>query len=106
MPSNYAKGRTLEHAVRDRLRAEGYTVFRCAGSRPVDLVAIREGKILLVECKAEKHPSLTPKQLKHILEISEKVHGSVVLAVRRKHRGVRWYRATKRGVEEFRSPAS
>jgi len=100
MPSNVSKGRGLEYAVRDCLKAEGYIVFRCAGSRPVDLVAIREGKIILLECKTGKNPSLPPKQLKHILEISERVGGSVVLAVRKKYRKIRWFKTTKLGIKE------
>jgi len=72
MPSNFSKGRGLEYVVRDRLRAEGFVVFRYAGSRPVDLIAIREGRILLVECKTGRNPYFPPNQLSHIVDGSEK----------------------------------
>lgn len=67
MPSNYAKGRNLEYSVRERLKTFGYVVFRCAGSRPVDLIAIREDRILLVECKAGLNPYLPSRQLRQLV---------------------------------------
>lgn len=33
------------------LNAEGYTVFRVAGSKPLDLIAFRGGEVALAECK-------------------------------------------------------
>ena len=101
--SNVSRGRNLEYAVRDRLRARGFVVFRCAGSRPVDLVAVKDGRILLVECKAGLHPSLPPSQLEKLLEISGRVGGSVVLAVRRRYRGIRWFEATAEGLRELKT---
>lgn len=103
MPSNYSKGRNLEYSVKRRLESLGYTVFRCAGSRPVDLIAIKEGEILLVECKTGLNPYLSTKQSNHILEISKRVNGTLVLAVRRRHREVKWFRATETGVEVYNS---
>ena len=100
MPSNYSKGRNLEYSVRERLKALGYIVFRCAGSRPVDLIAIREGKILLVECKAGLNPYLSPNQLNHIIEISKIAVATPVLAVRKRYREVRWFRITEHRIEE------
>ena len=37
-----AFGSQRERAVADQLRADGWVVFRCAGSKPCDLVAMRE----------------------------------------------------------------
>jgi len=48
-------------------------------------------------------PHVPLGQLSHILGISERVGGSVVLAVRRRHRGIRWFRAMERGLEELRA---
>jgi len=52
----YSKGRRFEYKVRDRLVKAGLKVFRCAGSKPIDLIAIsknNDGKpvVLLIECK-------------------------------------------------------
>lgn len=54
---NYAKGRNFEYETRDHLRLMGYEVIRSAGSKTkVDLVAIKPGQILLVQCKLPGSP--------------------------------------------------
>ena len=51
--SGYRRGRDLEYRARDRLIDRGYTVVRSAGSKgPVDLVAISQEQILLIQVKA------------------------------------------------------
>jgi Holliday junction resolvase len=100
VPDNVTKGRNLEYSVRDRLRALGYTVFRCAGSRPVDLVAIKEGRLLLVECKTGRNPYLSPTQVSSLLELSKKASGYLILAVRRRHRRIRWFKVAENGIVE------
>ncbi|MDI6715315.1 MAG: hypothetical protein QMD43_09915 [Thermodesulfovibrio sp.] len=47
----YYKGRAFEYHVKKLLEKQGYTVFRCASSKPLDLVAFRMGKVLVSECK-------------------------------------------------------
>jgi Holliday junction resolvase len=43
---------------------------------------------------------LNPKQLNHILEISKNAGATPVLAVRRRHRSIRWFKMTEQGAEE------
>jgi len=100
MPSTYLKGRNLEYAVRRKLGSLGYVVFRCAGSRPVDLIAIKDGQTLLVECKAGLNPYLTQKQSNHILSMSKKASAIPVLAVRKRYRGTRWFKITESSLRE------
>ena len=99
--SNVRRGRTLEYTVREKLKANGYVVFRCAGSRPVDLVAFKDKRVLLVECKAGLNPYLSPKQSNHILEIS-KNEATPILVVRRRHKGIRWFKMNEHRVEEIK----
>jgi Holliday junction resolvase len=47
----YFKGRNFEYRVKQILLKEGFVVFRFAGSKPLDLMAIKNGKILFCECK-------------------------------------------------------
>ncbi|MEM2367018.1 MAG: hypothetical protein QXQ50_02145 [Candidatus Bathyarchaeia archaeon] len=47
----YQKGRRFEYQVKRLLESQGYIVFRCASSKPLDLVAFRLGKVLVCECK-------------------------------------------------------
>jgi Holliday junction resolvase len=50
--SMYRVGRAFEYRTRDYLKSIGYIVMRSPGSRsPVDLVAIKRGGVLLVQCK-------------------------------------------------------
>ena len=54
----YLKGYRLELNVKRTLDKVGLHVFRCAGSKPVDLVVVNnyatKNDVLLVECKAER----------------------------------------------------
>jgi Holliday junction resolvase len=75
-------------------------VFRCAGSRPVDLVAIKDGQILLVECKAGLNPFLSPQQRHQILAISQQIDATPVLAVRKRYRGIRWFIIAEERLKE------
>lgn len=50
--SPYRYGRALEYQVRDELRTCKYFVMRSPASKsPVDLVALRTGEVLLIQCK-------------------------------------------------------
>lgn len=50
--TNYANGRAFEYRVMELLRDAGYTVVRSAGSKgAADLVAIKPGQVLFVQCK-------------------------------------------------------
>lgn len=53
----YAKGRRWEYEVKHRLEKAGWIVFRCAGSKPVDLIAIKERRLPhIMECKVGRRP--------------------------------------------------
>jgi Holliday junction resolvase len=103
MPSTLVKGQTFENTVRRRLRKLGYIVFKCQGSRPVDLVAFRDGVILLVECKTGLNPHLPERQAKQLLDLSQRINATLILAVRKKYRGIRWFIVTDKGLEETKA---
>lgn len=50
--SNYQKGRGAENYIKKRLIATGFKVFRLAGSKPADLIAVSETDMLLIEVKS------------------------------------------------------
>lgn len=51
MSKNYRRGRSFEYRVKSYLESKGFSVVRSAGSRsPADLVAGRNGLVLLVQC--------------------------------------------------------
>jgi Holliday junction resolvase len=82
--SRYVKGRRLEYRVRDFLRSKGYVVIRAAQSKPVDPVALRNGKTLLIECKTEKS-SLTRQRRTELIRLIEVTGASLIIA-RKKQR--------------------
>jgi hypothetical protein len=52
--SHYAQGTRFEHKVRDDLAANGYEVIRAAGSKgssKVDLIGLKPGQLLFIQCK-------------------------------------------------------
>lgn len=51
MGANYERGRAFEYRAKRDLERRGFVVVRSAGSRtPADLVAGRQGRVLLVQC--------------------------------------------------------
>jgi Holliday junction resolvase len=104
MPSTQSIGRQLEYTVRRKLRTLGFTVFRCAGSRPVDLVAFRNDTIMLVECKTGLNPHLPEQQAKRLLNLSKHINATLILAVRKKYRGIKWYIVSDQGIKETIAP--
>lgn len=55
MNRRYVKGRRFEYRVRDFLRSHGWVVIRSAGSKVIDLVAMKNGNVLLIECKTRDY---------------------------------------------------
>lgn len=80
---SYRRGRRLEYEVRDLFASRGWLVVRAAGSKPVDLVCIRDGQAVLVECKYNDRPSQA--ELEKLGEVSRVSGARVLLAVRPKY---------------------
>ena len=75
MPSSrYARGRLKEYRVKAELERRGYLVFRCAGSKPVDLIAFRRGlPPIFVEVRYGERPRKpSPEVEEKIAEVGGK----------------------------------
>ena len=83
MNPSYVKGRRFEYRVRDFFRAHGFLVIRPAQSKPVDLICLRKGVMVLVECKTDKH-ALRKREKQALLEMAETTSATPVLAYREK----------------------
>ncbi len=81
--SNYEVGRRLEYRVRDIFRKQGFLVIRAAQSKPIDLVCMKDGRSMLVECKAGRS-FLGAERKKELLILSEQAGAVMVLARRRR----------------------
>lgn len=83
--TNYEKGRRFEYRVRDMFKEHGFVVIRAAKSKPVDLVCLKKGTSILVECKIRK--SSLGKNGKEVLLNMAKISKAVpVLAYREKRK--------------------
>ena len=79
-PNHYAKGTRFEHKVRDDLTNNGYEVIRAAGSKggsKADLIAIKPGELLFVQCKS--NGTLPPDEWDRLVEVAGWVEQAVPL---------------------------
>lgn len=75
--NHYRSGRDFEYEVRDHLEAEGYWVTRAAGSKTkVDLVAIKPGQVLLVQCK--RNGRISPAERTEMLRLAALLPGTAI----------------------------
>jgi len=81
--SGYVKGRRFEYRVRDFFRKKGFVVIRAAQSKPIDLVCLRRGEAILVECKTEKS-ALGMRRKQELLSLAEAAGALPLLSVRKK----------------------
>ena len=81
--SNYEAGRRLEYRIRDLFRRQGFLVIRAAQSKPIDLVCMKDGKSMLIECKAGRS-FLDKDRKKELLSLSHQAGAPIILARRRR----------------------
>jgi len=80
--SNYRKGRRYEYSVKQKLEELGWTVWRLAGSKPVDLIAFRAHKdrpteIAVIECK--NYFNISVSEIRHCMKVSAAINMPVLL---------------------------
>jgi Holliday junction resolvase len=79
---SYRKGRHFEWRVRDDFRAKGYFVLRSPRSAgPVDLVAIKKGDVVLIQCKVH-YKTFKAKERKELGELAESIGARAIFAYR------------------------
>lgn len=86
----YRKGYRFEHRVKRYLEKLGYKVFRLAGSKPIDLIAIgwEGGDIYYIECKTTRYTKRTGNKL---IEIIGERPGVPVVAYRDEYNKIKFY---------------
>ena len=84
--SAYSDGRRVEWAVVHDLAANGYETTRAASSKGFsDVVAIKPGQVLIVNCKRTTMPG--PAERKHVLRVAGMLPGVGVPLVALKPKG-------------------
>ena len=79
------KGRRFEYRVRDFFRKNGFVVIRAAQSKPIDLVCLRRGEVIFVECKTEKS-GLGRRRRQELLSLADAAGAVPLLSVRKKRK--------------------
>jgi Holliday junction resolvase len=86
LSQRYTYGRALEYQVRDELRSVGYFVVRASSSQgPADLVALRRGEILLVQCKRDGY--IRVKEWNELFSTAQNI-GAIPLMVEKNESGI------------------
>ncbi|MEM0481555.1 MAG: restriction endonuclease [Nitrososphaerota archaeon] len=88
---SYRSGRRFEYRVRDIFARSGWVVIRAAASKPVDLVCLKAGRAVLLECKYNRR-SLPAKDAKRLVSLARRAGAEPVVAL-----------AMKRGKPELLS---
>lgn len=84
--SMYKRGRAFEYRVRNHFIAKGYFVLRSPRSKgPADLVAIKKGEILLIQCKLGQN-FLRRKEKKILVDLAESLDAIPLLTYRERHK--------------------
>lgn len=78
--SSYRKGRRFEYKVRDHFQKSGFFVARQARSSFPDLICLKDGAIVLVECKVDGY--LSPDDRNRLCKLAKKTKGVPMLAWR------------------------
>jgi Holliday junction resolvase len=97
---NYKRGRSFEYATRNKFRARGWWVLRSPQSKsPVDLVAIKTGKVFFIQCKSG---GVFPTKEREILvRLADSVGATPVLVDREGIKDTRIRKCTETGYEEI-----
>jgi Holliday junction resolvase len=80
---SYPIGRRFEWSVRNILESCGWVTVRAARSKPVDLVALRDGRILLIECKYNTR--ISKERIGYLKSLAGKAGARPILAVKKKY---------------------
>lgn len=79
----YKRGRDFEYAVKHNLEKNGFVCMRSPASKsPADLMAVRHGKTIFVQCKL--HGALPPAEWNAFIDYAEKAGVSPIMAARKK----------------------
>lgn len=99
--TRYRHGRQFEYRVRDYLKSLGYVALRSPGSKtPIDLVAIKPGVVLFIQCK--RNGALLPKEWNDLFDLAASTASIPLLASTPSGRGsMRFQRLVGRKVQRY-----
>jgi len=74
----YQAGANFERRVKKHLQEQGYCVFRSAGSHsPADLIALKAGEVLLIQCKL--HGAISNAEKEKLMLLKDELNCQVAI---------------------------
>jgi len=99
---SYKKGYKWEQRVKEAYARGGWIIFRCAGSKPIDLICFKRGKKpIFVECKAGDR--FNPARLIFLDQLAEMCGARIVWALKPKGKGERLRKRGREGCNRWNS---
>jgi len=80
---SYPSGRRFEWSVRNILESFGWVTVRAARSKPIDLIALKDGRILLIECKYNAR--ISSERIGYLKSLAGKAGARPIIAVKKKY---------------------
>lgn len=86
----YRKGYIFERELKIKLEKEGWYVIRSGGSKKPDIIAAKNGKIIVIECKSSKDKKvyIEEEEVENLRKVAENFRADCVFAVKKTNGGV------------------
>ncbi|MFH1127420.1 MAG: Holliday junction resolvase Hjc [archaeon] len=100
----YKKGYAFERELRLKLEKDGWHVIRSGGSKKPDLVAGKDKKVIIIECKVTKSDKiyLEKEEVLYLQEVAKAFGAEAMYAIKRKNNGMSLVTlSTLRETEKF-----
>ncbi len=86
---SYRKGYKFEREVKLFLENEGFYVIRSAGSKKPDIIAGKNGKVLVMECKYTSKSAvyLDKEEVENLKRVAMHFNAEPVILIKKKYKG-------------------
>lgn len=87
---SYRKGYKFERDVKKFLESQGYYVIRSAGSKKPDIIAGKNGKVVVIECKyaSKKAVYLSKEEVENLKVVAKHFKAEPLILVKKKRDGI------------------
>lgn len=102
----YKKGYAFERLLKLELEKDGWKVIRSGGSKKPDIIAGRDGKVIVIECKSSKYSRIyiDKKEVENLKEVAGAFHAECMFAVHINRK--RWFMISPDNMKETKNSYS
>lgn len=81
---SYKKGYLFERDLKLKLEKDGWSVIRSGGSKKPDIVAGKDGKIMIIECKVSKSNSvyISKEEVGNLEKVADNFGAECIFAIK------------------------